>query len=94
MWRTLEMWMRGKGLGDCSRQLLKEVSTVHSMDVVLPVRTEAAEGDGPEVTDLRLRVVARPDRQVAELLAHLDLNLPSAPKLIENVVPKNSPQSS
>src|SRR4029450_7154552 len=38
LWRTLEMWMRGKGLGDCSRQLLKEVSTVRSMDVVLPVK--------------------------------------------------------
>ena len=23
LWRTLEMWMKGKGLGDCARQLLK-----------------------------------------------------------------------
>ena len=38
LWRTLEMWMRGKGLGNCSRQLVKEVATVRSMDVVLPVR--------------------------------------------------------
>jgi len=88
MWRTLEMWMRGKGLGDCSRQLLKEVSTVSSMDVVLPVRAAKAG-----ITDLRLRVVARPDRQVAELLTRLGLELPSAPKLIENVVPKNPPRS-
>ena len=80
LWRTLEMWMRGKELDDCSRQLLKEVATVRSMDVVLPVR---------EAGDLRLRVVARPDRQVAELLSRLGLELPCATKLIENVVSKN-----
>ena len=38
LWRTLEMWMRGKGLGNCARQLLKEVATVRSLDVVLPVK--------------------------------------------------------
>ena len=101
MWRTLEMWMHGKGLGDCSRQLLKEVSTVSSMDVVLPVRrkpdvsdSSSIEDASDEVTDLRLRVVARPDAQVAQLLARLGLELPTAPKLIENVVPKNPRQSS
>lgn len=52
LWRTLEMWMRGKGLGDCSRQLLKEVATVRSMDVILPVR---------DASELHLRVVSRPD---------------------------------
>jgi transposase len=79
LWRTLEMWMRGKQLGNCSRQLLKEVSTVRSMDVVLPVR---------EAGELRLRVVARPDRPVAELLTRLGLELPGVPKRIENVVEK------
>lgn len=81
MWRTLEMWMRGKQLGTCSRQLLKEVSTVKSMDVVLPVR---------QAGELRLRVVARPDRQVAELLTRLGLELPSVPKLVANVVEKTA----
>jgi len=38
LWRTLELWMRGKGLGTCARQLIKEVATVRSMDVVLPVK--------------------------------------------------------
>lgn len=38
LWRTLEMWMLGKGLGDCARQLLKEVAMVRSMDVVLSVK--------------------------------------------------------
>ena len=85
LWRTLEMWMRGKGLGDCSRQLLKEVSTVRSMDVVLPVK----ETKSQQTRDVRLRVVSRPDRLVAELLARLGLDLPSAPKLVQNVVEKN-----
>jgi transposase len=85
LWRTLEMWMRGKGLGDCARQLLKEVATVRSMDVILPVR----EPQGDAVRDLRLRLVARPDRPVAELLHRLGLDLPTAPKLVQNVVEKN-----
>jgi transposase len=85
LWRTLEMWMRGKGLGDCSRQLVKEVATVRSLDVVLPVRP----GEAAEPREVRLRVVARPDRLVAELLVRLGLELPSAPRLVQNVVEKN-----
>ena len=85
LWRTLEQWMRSKGLGNCARQLLKEVATIRSMDVVLPVvKTETQQ-----TQEVRLRVVARPDRLVAELLAHLGLELPSAPKLVQNVVEKN-----
>jgi transposase len=82
MWRVLEMWMKGKGLGSCARQLVSEVATVKSMDVVLPVRGD--EG----TTELRLRVVSRPDRPVAELLHRLDLQLPSRSKVVENVVEK------
>jgi transposase len=85
LWRTLEMWMRGKGLGNCSRQLLKVVATVRSMDVVLPVKP----GTGKESREVRLRVVARPDRAVAELLVRLGLELPTVPKLVQNVVEKN-----
>jgi transposase len=85
LWRTLEMWMRGKGLGDCSRQLLKEVSTVRSMDVVLPVKETLSQ----QMREVRLRVVSRPDRLVAELLARLELDLPTAPKMVQNVVEKN-----
>ena len=85
LWRTLEMWMRAKGLGDCARQLLKEVATVRSMDVVLPVQEESSQ----QTRELRLRVVARPDRPVAELLARLGLDLPTAPKAVQNVVEKN-----
>jgi transposase len=86
LWRTLEMWMRGKGLGDCARQLIKEVATVRSLDVVLPMR----EPDGQTTRDLRLRVVARPDPPVAELLHHLGLDLPTVPKIVQNVVEKNA----
>lgn len=85
LWRTLEQWMRGKQLGNCARQLVKEVATVRSMDVVLPVR----EPSSNETRAVRLRVVARPDRPVAELLVRLGLELPGAPKLVQNVVEKN-----
>jgi hypothetical protein len=86
LWRTLEMWMRGKTLGNCARQLIKEVATIRSMDVVLPVK----ETDSQQTRDLRLRVVARPDRPVAELLVRLGLDIPSAPKTVQNVVEKNT----
>ena len=85
LWRTLEMWMKGKGLGDCARQLLKEVSTVRSMDVVLKARPDPRA----EPAELRLRVVARPDQPVAEMLEHLGLQLPHSPKIVQNVVPQN-----
>jgi transposase len=85
LWRTLEMWMRHKGLGTCARQLLKEIATIHSMDVILPARPSPSE----PVRELRLRVVARPDRATAELLHRLGLELPSAPKFVQNVVEKN-----
>lgn len=84
LWRTLEQWMRGKQLGNCARQLVKEVSTVRSMDVVLPIRDQSSN----ETRQVRLRVVARPDRPVAELLVRLGLDLPSLPKLVQNVVEK------
>ena len=81
LWRTLEMWMKGKGLGDCARQLLKEVSTVRSMDVVFKARPDTET----EPTELRLRVVARPDKPVAELLQHLGLQLPHAAKIVQKM---------
>lgn len=85
LWRTLEMWMKGKGLGTCARQLVGEVATIKSLDVVLPVRTP--EG----TTELRLRTVAKPDPLVAELLQHLGLHLPNTSRAIKNVVDKTNP---
>jgi transposase len=80
LWRTLEMWMRGKGLGTCARQLVGEIATIKSLDIVLPVKT--AEG----VSELRLRTVARPERLVAVLLQRLGLLLPEQSRIIQNAV--------
>jgi transposase len=85
LWRTLEMWMKGKGLGTCARQLVAEIATIKSLDVVLRVRTAES------TTPLRLRIVAKPERLVAELLQHLGLHLPSGTRIVENVVEKNTP---
>jgi transposase len=79
LWRTLEQWMRAKGLGDCARQLLLELDELRSMDVILPTA---------EAGPVRLRVVAKPEKPLAQLLAHLGLELPRAPKIVENVVQK------
>jgi transposase len=77
MWRTLEQWMAGKGLGICARQFLLEMDGLHSMDVVLPADTR---------TELRLRTVSKPEKLLAILLNRLGLRIPQTPKLIENVV--------
>ena len=90
LWRTLENWMRCRGLGSCARQLIEEVTTVRRVDVVLPVRTKTAESP----TEVRLRVVTRPEPRGAELLSRLGLELPTAPRRIENVVAKNGSKSS
>jgi transposase len=83
MWRCLEMWLTSKNLGDCARQVLEQMATIHSMDVVLPVKGH---------TTLRLRLVAKPEKLTADLLAHMQLRTPSRPKTIQNVVEKNEPQ--
>jgi hypothetical protein len=85
LWRVLEQWMASKGLGTCTRQLLKELDELHSLDVVLPTDTGVA---------LRLRVVAKPEPELGQLLAHLGLGLPQRPKLVANVVPKIASESS
>ncbi len=77
MWRSLEMWMQAKGLGSCARQALLELERIHSMDVVVPVKGG---------TEARVRLVGRPDKYGADLLARLGLKLPGKPKIIENVV--------
>jgi len=82
LWRVLEQWMSAKGMGTCARQLLLELDELHSMDVVLPTK---------EAGEVRLRVVAKPEKPLAQLLAHLGLQLPRVPKIIENVVQKIAP---
>jgi len=41
-----------------------------------------------EAGDARLRVVAKPEKPLAQLLIRLGIELPSVPKVIEKVVPK------
>jgi transposase len=79
MWRTLEQWLKTKGLGDCARQVVQQMGTIHSMDVVLPVKDRKT---------LRLRLVGKPEKLTAELLARMDLMLPTRPKEVQYVVEK------
>jgi len=74
MWRCFEMGLQAKGLGDCARQVLDQMATIHSMDVVLPVKDK---------TDVCLRLVAKPDKLAADLLARMQLSLPTRPKMME-----------
>ena len=83
LWRSLEMWMLGKGLGSNARKLINAFGTIKSMDVVVPVRRGDLE------VKVRLRTVAKPDEDVAVLLSHLGLRLPSRSKTVQNVVEKN-----
>lgn len=79
MWRVLEMWMSAKGLGSCARQLLLELDELRSMDVILPTK---------EAGEVRLRVVAKPEKPLVQLLIRLGIELPNVPNVIGNVVPK------
>jgi transposase len=82
LWRSLEMWMQSKGLGCSARKLVSAFSTIRSMDVTVPVKRQQQK------LTLRLRTVAKPDPDVAILLAHLGLHLPKGSKLVQNVVEK------
>ncbi|MFM8419602.1 MAG: hypothetical protein ACKOEQ_05695 [Verrucomicrobiota bacterium] len=44
LWRTLEMWMRGKRLGTSAWKLVEAAGTIRSMDVSVPVNLETAVG--------------------------------------------------
>lgn len=82
LWRSLEQWMSSKGLGTCARQLIASMATIKSMDVILPIERAG------EHMELRLRTVAKPDKEIAQLLVRLGLQFPKQSKIIENVVPK------
>jgi hypothetical protein len=73
MWRTLQQWMDGCGLGTAPRKLLEHIAEVRSLDVVLSTDTG---------TELRLRTVSKPDKHLAILLERLQLLLPNKPKSI------------
>lgn len=76
LWRVLEMWMQGKGLGTCARKLIAEIATIRSMDVIVPVKR------GDTKAEVRVRTVARPEKRVAELLTRLGLELPARNKIL------------
>ena len=74
MWRTLQQWMNGCGLGDAPRKLLEQMAEVRSLDIVLPTGTDA---------EIRLRTVNRPETHLAILLQKLGLPLPNKPKSVQ-----------
>jgi transposase len=71
MWRTLQQWMSGCGLGTAPRKLLEHMAEVRSLDIVLPTATG---------TELHLRTISRPETHLAILLQKLGLPLPNKPK--------------
>jgi len=82
MYKSLELWMASKGLGNSPAKLLQEFKEIRSMHVVLPVKDR---------NPIRLCVVAKPDDHVQVLLQHLDIKIPNCPKVIQNVVDKLMP---
>jgi len=77
MYKSLELWMASKGLGNSPAKLLEEFKKIHSMDVVLPVKDH---------NPIRLRVVGKPDEHVQILLHQLNIKIPNRPKIGQNVV--------
>jgi transposase len=77
MYKSLELWMASKGLGNGPQKLLREFKEIRSMDVVLPVKDR---------NPIRLRVVGRPDKHVQILLYKLGIKIPNRPKIMQNVV--------
>lgn len=71
--------MHGKGLGTCARKLVAEISTIKSMDVVLPVKR------GQTRAEWTIRTVARPEKRVAQLLIQLGLQLPGRHRIIQTI---------
>jgi hypothetical protein len=56
---------------------VESIATIRSMDVVVPVKR------GERVIDVRLRTVAKPDKDVAMLLSQLGLQLPTGSKRVQ-----------
>jgi len=77
MYKSLELWMAQKGLGNSPVKLLKEFREIRSMDVILPVKDR---------NSIRLCVVGRPDEHVKILLYKLGIKIPNRPKVLQNVV--------
>lgn len=77
MYKSLELWLASKGLGNSPRKVINEFKEIRSMDVVLPVKDH---------NPIHLRVVGQPDKHVQFLLYKLDIKIPNKPKIMQNVV--------
>lgn len=80
LWRTLQQWMKASGLGTAPRKLLEEMREIKSLDVLLPAKDKT----------IRLRVVATAPQALKVLLQRMKVLLPNRPRIIENVVQKNT----
>jgi hypothetical protein len=78
VWRVLKTLMSVKGFENCARQLLLQLDAFRSM--VLPTREAGA---------VRLRVVAKPDKALAQLLIRPNVELPNVPKSDRECSPEN-----
>lgn len=67
MYRTLDRLARDRGVGISGRKVLAAMSGIKSGDVILPL---------VDARELRLRRVSRPEKQQAEILARLGIELP------------------
>jgi len=67
LWKTLQQWMQGCGLGSAPRVLLDELSRLKSTDVILPTE---------EGREIRLRCVSHPEKDLAVLLYRLGIAPP------------------
>lgn len=76
MYKSLELWMASRGLGNSPAKLLEEFKQIRSMDVVLPVKDR---------NPVRLCVVAKPDDHVQVLLHRLAIKIPNCPKVVSNL---------
>lgn len=74
MWKSLELWMKSKGIGSCARRLIQEFKEIRSMDVVLPIQNR---------NPVRLRVVGKPEEPVQMLLYKLGLKVPNRAKEVK-----------
>jgi transposase len=74
LWKTLGQMCKSAGLGDEPRKVLDEISSIQTVDVILPTRC------GQKI---RKRCVARPTEHQAILLYKLGLRLPRSLEAIE-----------
>lgn len=80
LWRTLQQWMKASGLGTAPRKLLEELKEIKSLDVILPAKDKT----------IRLRVVSTAPPALKVLLQRMKIPLPNRPRIVKNVVEKNT----